>query len=177
MLPSLCALLSLLWPVKCTGIVLTSVRPLAVSMLSKHTLSQEHWPFTTSTCLRLRLRLFHVPACLSASICSSVRLSVFFFRVSICLLSAIISCPYASACVNLSTWQSRYTFPPSLSEFYFLSFPTITITHVSKIRINWIYLFPHSQSKCLTSNHICVKQLSLCYPVLSRWWHWARLLW
>lgn len=67
--------------------------------------------------------------------------------------------------------------PPSLSEFFFLSFPTITITHVSKIRINWIYLFPHSQSKCSTLNHICVKQLSLCYPVLSRWWHWARLLW
>lgn len=137
MLPSLCALLSLLWPVKCTGIVLTSVRPLAVSMLSKHTLSQEHWPFTTSTCLLLRLRLFHVPACLSASICSSVRLSVFFFRVSICLLSAIISCPYASACVNLSTWQSRYTFPP-LHCLNFIS-----------------CLFPPSQSPmCLKSESI-----------------------
>lgn len=93
MLPPLCAPQSALWPVKCTGIVLTSVRTLAVSMLSERTLSQERWPFTTRTRLSLCLRLFRVTARLSASlpfpsICSSV---VFFFSFHLLLALLVLS--------------------------------------------------------------------------------------
>lgn len=67
---SLWAVQSVLCPVKCTGLMLTSTRQLAVSMLSKHALSQKHWPFTTSSCFSLCAAFFlsvpvSVPPCLS----------------------------------------------------------------------------------------------------------------
>lgn len=66
-----------------------------------------------------------LPPCLFSSICSSVRLSVFFFAFAfvflllssaVFTLSASVSLP-----VYLSTWQSFYSFPYFLSESDFLS--------------------------------------------------------
>lgn len=134
--PSLCALLSAMWPVKCIGIVLTSVGPLAVSMLSKLALSQEHWPFTTNTCLSLSLCLFHVTAfslhlllwqtvclllfpsyCLSESDFLSVNLcsyhhTLITIHVSICFLwqsgRHLSVCPSVCLCVTMTLVRFLY---------------------------------------------------------------------
>lgn len=141
MLPPLCAPQSALWPVKCTGIVLTSVRTLAVSMLSERTLSQERWPFTTRTRLSLCLRLFRVTARLSASlpfpsICSSV---VFFF-LSICCWLYLSSRFRLHLLVYLTVtplFPSVYRRELILSLLTFV--PTISIIHVFICLLLWVW--------------------------------------
>lgn len=133
---SLCALLSVLCPVKCTGIMLTSTRQLAVSMLSKHALSQEHWPFTTSTCLSVCARLFHVSACLSASlpfpsICSSVRPSAF-------LSAFLFVCSYHQLCLLVSLWVKMYIHANSFTILSIIMFfLNITILSKTVYQIIW----------------------------------------
>ena len=74
--------------------------------------------------------------CLHLLLCHTIRLLLFAFPFVFFLLSsAVLMCLLVLICLL----DSHATlFPPlSLSESYFLSFPTITVVYVSKIWINW----------------------------------------